>query len=111
MWIQCLIKEIDLKISSCYFWTDSKVTLQYINNESHRFKTYIANRVAEIRDASLPSQWRHFPGSPNPADDASRGLSAHQLLSSERWFKGPTFLTKPEEEWPCVEIDAQLENN
>ena len=35
-----ILKEIDLDISSSFFWTDSKITLQYINNESRRFKTY-----------------------------------------------------------------------
>ena len=51
--VHCLIrKEIDVPISSSFFWTDLKITLQYINNESRRFKTYVANRVSEIRDAS-----------------------------------------------------------
>lgn len=46
--IHCLIlKEIDVTISALFFWTDSKITLQYINNET-RFKTYVANRVGEI---------------------------------------------------------------
>jgi hypothetical protein len=51
--VHCLImKEIDLKISDAYFWTDSKITLQYIYDESRRFKTYVANRVTEIREVS-----------------------------------------------------------
>ena len=45
-----ILKEIDVPISSSFFWTDSKITLQYINNEFRRFKTYVANRVSEIRD-------------------------------------------------------------
>ena len=110
--MHCLIlKEVDLMISSTFFWTDSKLPLQYINNESRRFKTYVANRVAEIRDASLPTQWRHCPGNLNPADDASRGLSVIKLLSGGRWFKGPDFLRKPEEEWPSSEVDALPEDD
>ena len=89
-----ILKEIDLAISASFFWTDSKITLQYINNGTRRFKTYVASRVAEIRDASQPGQWRHCPGSLNPADEASRGIRAQQLLTSERWFKGPAFLKK-----------------
>ena len=99
-----ILKEIDLNISLTFFSTDSKITLQYINNESRRFKTYVANRVSEIRDVSKPSQWRPCPGSLNPADDASRGLSVHQLLSSERWFNGPAFLSEPEEKWPQTDF-------
>ena len=59
----------------------------------------------------MPSQWRHRTGSLNPADDESRGLSVHQLLSSERLFSGPAFLLEPEEEWPKAEFGEQLEDN
>jgi len=106
-----ILKEIDLNISLIFFWTDSKITLQYINNEFRRFKTYVANRVSEIRDMSKPSQWRHCPGSLNPADGVSRGLSAHQLLSSERWFSGPAFLSEPEEEWPQADFGELPEDD
>ena len=74
--------EINLEISASFFWTDSKVTLQYVKNESRRFKIYVANRVCEIRSVSQPSQWRYCPSILNPADDASRGLTVHQLLTS-----------------------------
>ena len=106
-----IIREIDLNISSTFFWTDSQITLQYIRNESCRFKTYVANRVCEVRQVSEPTQWRHCPGNLNPANDASRGLSAQQFLSSDRWFAGPAFLSQPEAEWPTTEIGDLLENN
>ena len=106
-----ITREIDLNISSTFFWTDSQITLQYIRNESRRFKTYVANRVCEIRQVSEPTQWRHCPGNLNPADDASRGLSAQQLLSSDRWFADPAFLSQPEAEWPTTEIGDLPENN
>ena len=99
-----ILKEIDLNNFLTFFWTDSKITLQYINNESRRFKTYVANQVSEIRDASKPSRWRHRPGSLNPADGTSRGLSVHQLLSSERWFSSPACLSEPDEEWPQADF-------
>ena len=60
--------------------------------------------MSEIRDVSKPSLWRHGPGFLNQADDASHGLSAHQLLSSERWFSGPAFLSEPEEKWPQTDF-------
>ncbi|KAK3754553.1 hypothetical protein QZH41_005587 [Actinostola sp. cb2023] len=106
-----IVKEINLTISSAFFWTDSRIVIQYINNESRRFKTYVANRVAEIRCASQPDQWRHCLGLMNPADDASRGLSAQALLDSERWFTGPAFLLENEPEWPSLEIEALPESD
>jgi hypothetical protein len=36
----------------------------------------------------------------NPANDASRGLSADDFLSCARWIKGPEFLWRPSEVWP-----------
>ena len=93
-----ILKEIDLVMSASFFWTDSKITLQYINKETHRFKTYVANRVAEIRDASQPCNWRHCPGSLNAADEMSGGIPSQRFLTSERRFKGPAFLMKPEED-------------
>ena len=106
-----ILKEIDLVMFTSFFWTDSKITLHYINNETRRFKTYVTNRVTEIRDASQPCQWRHCLGSLYPADEASRGIWAQRFLTSERWFKGPAFLMKPEEDWPCFEIEALPEDD
>ena len=36
----------------------------------------------------------------NPADDASRGLSAEAIIASDHWTKGPEFLWLSEEKWP-----------
>ena len=55
---QRVIKEIDLKISDVIYYTDSKVVLGYITNESRRFYVYVANRVELIRSMSTPEQWR-----------------------------------------------------
>ena len=55
--------------------------LRYFRNETKRFHTFVANRIAIIRDGSDPDQWRHVGGDLNPADDLSRGLSAEALLN------------------------------
>lgn len=77
------------------FWTDSKVVLGYIKNDSKRFHVFVANRVQEIRDQTSPSQWRHIETKCNPADDASRGITAKELVESSRWISGPEFLWMP----------------
>ena len=41
------------------FWTDSQVVLGYINNESKRFKVFVANRVQLIHDNSNTNQWHY----------------------------------------------------
>ncbi len=93
-------KETDIPIESSYFWSDSLCVLGFLHNERKRFQTFVANRVATILETSSPSQWRLVPGKQNPADEASRGISADALLNSKRWFAGPEFLWRNEEHWP-----------
>lgn len=57
------------------FWTDSKVVQAYIHIDARRFHTFVANRVQQIRERTVPEQWKFIEGRKNPADDASRGLS------------------------------------
>ena len=76
------------------FYTDSSVVLGYIRNEARRYHTYVSNRVQQIRDSSDPTQWLYVSSSDNPADIASRGITAKQLSENELWFKGPDFLWK-----------------
>ncbi|XP_065097354.2 uncharacterized protein [Paramisgurnus dabryanus] len=78
-----------------FFWTDSKVVLGYIRNEARRFHTFVANRIQKIQLSSAPQQWRYVPTDENPADHASRGLTASEFLSST-WLTGPKFLWNKE---------------
>ena len=78
-----------------YFWTDSKVVLSYINNDSRRFHTFVANRVQKIRNSTTAQHWHHVPTDKNPADGASRGRTVNELFRSD-WFSGPMFLWESE---------------
>ena len=80
-----LQKELNYQDMQEFFWTDSRVVLGYISNEARRFNTFVANRVQAIRDHACPEQWRCVDTKDNPADDASRGLGANELIRSERW--------------------------
>jgi transposase InsO family protein len=95
-----IVKELDYPVDDTYFWTDSTAVLRYIRNETSRYKTFVANRVASILDGSTTEQWNHVPTKENPADDASRGLPVDQFLKNQRWTDGPQFLHKPKDQWP-----------
>ncbi|XP_063875043.1 uncharacterized protein LOC135108198 [Scylla paramamosain] len=76
--------------------TDSKVILGYIANESKRFHIFVANRMQKIRDYTVPLDWRYIETNHNPADYASRGLTAQKLKECTLWWKGPEFLSNNE---------------
>ena len=66
------------------FWTDSMFVLKYIANTTKRFVTFVANRVAAIRQDSTSDHWRHVrPNSIQP-DYASRGIQAYESQKLER---------------------------
>ena len=69
-------KELRLENVEEIFWTDSKVILGYISNESRRFHVYVANCVQEIHDKSSPKQRKYVETKSNPADEGSRGVCA-----------------------------------
>ena len=90
------------------FWSDSKIVLGYIKNDSKRFHLFVANRVQIIREISFPDQWHYVPTNDNPADLASRGLSVTELQSS-MWLRGPDFLWQTEIK--PVEVDLETSND
>lgn len=90
-----LKRELDLTKTKETFWTDSQVVLGYLNNDARRFHVFVANRVQQIRDYCNPEQWRYVKSSDNPADIASRGISADKLQESP-WLLGPSFLWRRE---------------
>ncbi|XP_028317687.1 uncharacterized protein LOC114472566 [Gouania willdenowi] len=92
--------ELDLDLKDSVFWTDSTSVIQYLKNETARYRTFVANRVATIRESSNISQWRYVNTFVNPADFASRGLTVEAFLKEKTWIMGPDFLTKSESEWP-----------
>ena len=76
------------------FFTDSTITLSWIQNPSRNFKPFVSSRAGEIQSDSDPWEWRQIPGEENVADDISRRIHARDL--NVRRTHGPEFLQKPE---------------
>ena len=87
-----------MKFQAVKFFTDSTITLAWIQNPSRNFKPFLSARVGEIQSNADPSEWKHITGEENVADDISRGIYVGDLKG--RWSNGPEFLQKPEELWP-----------
>ena len=95
-----LSRELSVEIQYSVFWTDSMIVLQYIYSCSKRFQTFVANQLSVIHDGSKPRQWRKVGTRENPADDVSRGLKGFDMISSDRWKRGPEFLWQDDTAWP-----------
>lgn len=103
----------NLNLNNCteYCWADSNVTLCWIQRRDLTLKTFVGNRVKEIRENTNKNNWYHIPGDHNWADIASRGCDARTLLKM-RWWEGPDWLRLPISCWPRSEmlVDEQQVN-
>lgn len=68
---------------------DSTAVLKYIGNKALCLKTFVANRVVFIRETTKVKQWQYINTHENPADCASRGLTAEQFMAKQSWIEGP----------------------
>ena len=91
--LKFVAESLTLKVDRVVCWTDSMVTLQWIRGSSSQWKTFVANRVAEIQSTWDPQHWKHCSGEDNPADLLTRGFPAKVLADSKLWWGGPCWLS------------------
>ncbi|KAH0950317.1 hypothetical protein HN011_002311, partial [Eciton burchellii] len=97
VWTQ---QALSLSSVPTYGWTDSTITLAWLQQHPSQWTTYVANRVSEIQTALSGATWYHVPSKKNPADCASYGLSTAMLLSHDLWWNGPAWLRRSSTMWP-----------
>ena len=98
-------RELDVPFSNITYFTDSKIVLGYIYNQTRRFHTYVSNRVGKILNVSTSEQWHHVATDINPADIATRKCSAVLWdMSASTWIHGPKFLLEKEPTCPPDEV-------
>ena len=87
--IQTIESEIEIpNREPTQFYSDSKVVLSWIQDDSHHLKRFEANRIGPIRTITDPQAWHYIATSANPADIGTRPISVQQLKDSE-WLTGP----------------------
>lgn len=82
-----------------YAWTDSMITLGWIKGDPGKWKTFVANRVAQIQELLPAGLWNHVKTEDNPADCITRGISPSNLKDFKLWWKGPGWLPH-KNQWP-----------
>ena len=78
--------------SDCHAYCDSTIVLAWLNGSPQRYKVFVANRIVNTTALVPAAAWNHVPTLENPADCASRGLTAEELTSHHLWWKGPPWL-------------------
>ena len=80
---------LDTKKDNIYAYTDSTIVLAWLDGSPKRYRLYVSNRISKTVRLMPPKVWHHVPTNLNPADCASRGISAAALLDHPLWWHGP----------------------
>ena len=91
-----------LEVSLVTAWTDSTIVLNWLSKLPRTWNTFVANRVATVQEEIPRNQWKYVPSKDNPADMASRGLLASEIIANALWWNGPEWLSADDAEWPLT---------
>ncbi len=76
---------MDVPTDQVYAWSDSTITLNWLNFPPGSHNAYVTNRVAKTVKRVPADRWKHVPTVSNP----SRGILPKQLTNSKLWWQGP----------------------
>lgn len=94
------INSLGIKIDHIFYWCDSSIVLAWILDDSFKWKTFVANRVAEIEELTDKYKWKHISSQDNPADIISRSIDPGELIKSNLWWHGSDWLKGDIGLWP-----------
>lgn len=111
--------QLHIPLTSVQAYVDSQIVLAWLQSRPSRWKTFVANRTAEILRILPANHWHYVPSDHNPADCASRGLEPSLIASHSLWWNGPTFLHTTHNNWaprdqpfaPMLGVDMEERRN
>ncbi|XP_037813774.1 uncharacterized protein LOC119604939 [Lucilia sericata] len=98
--VESLCSQLNLDKRKIYLWTDSTIVLSWLKKPPCHWPTFVKNRVALIVKKVGNENRFHVDSKDNPADLASRGSLARDLVDNPLWWHGPSWLRQPREYWP-----------
>lgn len=93
-----------------FLYSDSQIVLYWIYSNPIKGKTYVSNRVKQIKDLTSNCMWSFVRTSDNPADLLSRGVDPDKLKNCLKWWHGPQYLSNGEYQHSAFQITTPLEN-
>uniref|UniRef100_A0A914QNZ0 Integrase zinc-binding domain-containing protein n=1 Tax=Panagrolaimus davidi TaxID=227884 RepID=A0A914QNZ0_9BILA len=89
-------KELKIETSRKFIWTDSQISYYWFQKLPK--DVFVSNRLKDVLASN--SELLFVPGTLNPADLGTRGVSIEELKDNKHWWHGPQFLQQPSETWP-----------
>ena len=100
---------LDIPVEDTWAYTDSTIVLAWLDGQSKRYCIFSAHRIASTVTMIPTACWKHVPTKQNPADAASRGLTASELLNHDLWWNGPDWLATQPLEFPVQPTKDHLD--
>ncbi|XP_055527781.1 uncharacterized protein LOC129720339 [Wyeomyia smithii] len=91
------------------FWSDASTVLAWIRSDARRYRQYVSCRIGEILTLTETQEWKWVPTKMNTADEATKWGHGPCLSPEKEWFRGPTFLQYPEQQWPIQKSNVKFE--
>ena len=90
--------QLQAPVTDSILWTDTQCVLHWMKNHKP-LPTFVQNRLKEI-SSHKDVKFRYISTSQNPADLATRGLTAEIRVHSNLWWHGPSWLKDDMTKWP-----------
>ena len=85
-----VVEIFDIEFERISFWSDFQITLAWIKDCPSRWKTFVANRVAELLiELTNKEEWFYIKSRDNPADFITKGISLTDSKDRSKWWSGP----------------------
>jgi hypothetical protein len=98
--VKKIYKTFKIETNNLYIWTESRACHNWLLIKARALQVFMKNRVLKVRQFLILEQVKWVPGVLNPADSATRGISAVQLRMDKHWLQGPDFLLGHHDTWP-----------
>ncbi|XP_018792778.1 PREDICTED: uncharacterized protein LOC108971277 [Bactrocera latifrons] len=105
--VESVVNNLERTHLNLKLWTDSTIVLAWIRKPPCSWSTFVSHRMKKIVEKVGNANWNHVDSGSNPADLASRGLLAQDLVENTLWRQGPSWLQEDQSKWSLQQNDYE----